>query len=316
MRFGNLRKFFVYLDLSVLNDVHYHTLLVSFNVSNVLPVLASVPMMHLPPEQRVHEYCAVSTTVVPRLPIEEESVKNRDPRARGTIHKDSAAKYSGNEYPKWLVVTATYDQRELGTYRVPPTVGNTVAKIERELFVQSLPTRVQVKLDQKFGKDNTVQSFKLEACLRHVLIPLFKSGFLSQTHNWENFKVAFTMVRFFLNLWDKHREVNFATIQGFQKNWDEPTEIDKSRVRMAPAALLLHFDSDIADTVWWIGGPHVGAHRDITATLRYLRGKVDDVTYNTLAEAELEKWGTKTVQRRGIGGKLPRLPNSTVTTKQ
>ena len=149
-------------------------------------------MMHLPPEKRVHWYCADSTitgssrAVVPRFPIGDESVTTRDLHVRG-MHEDGA-QYSGNEYPKWSVVMAVYDHQEAGPYRVPPTVGNTVAKLERELFVKSLPTRVQVKLDQKFGKDNIVQSFKSEACLRHVLIPLFKSGFMSREHYWENSK--------------------------------------------------------------------------------------------------------------------------------
>ena len=97
---------------------------------------------------------------------------------------------------------------------------------------------MQVKLDQKFGKDNIVQSFKSEACLRYVLIPLFKSGFLSRRSDWENFKMAFNMVRIFLTLWDEHSEVNFADVQEFQKNWEDSPEIDKAQVRIyggAPA---------------------------------------------------------------------------------
>ena len=240
-------------------------------------------MLHLPPGHRdaYEEYRADSAAVAERFPIGEEGTSHRVREP----HEDSTAKYSGNEeYPKWSVVTTIYDQQESGAYRVLPTIGNTVEKIERDLFVKSLPTRVQVKLDQKFGKDNIAQSFKSEACLRHVLIPLFKSGFLPRRSDWENFQTAFNMVRIFLTLWDEHSDVDFTTVRGFQKNWDDTLTIDKERVRMTTAALL-HFDGDIADTVRWIGGPHVGAHRDTTATLLYLRNKVDDVTYNTLAES-------------------------------
>jgi hypothetical protein len=38
---------------------------------------------------------------------------------------------------------------------------------------------------------------------------------------------------------------------------------------MATAALL-HFNGSVADLVHWIGGPHVGAHRDHLTTLRNL----------------------------------------------
>jgi hypothetical protein len=38
---------------------------------------------------------------------------------------------------------------------------------------------------------------------------------------------------------------------------------------MATAALL-HFNGSVADMVRWVGGPHVGAHRDHHVTLRKL----------------------------------------------
>jgi hypothetical protein len=181
-----------------------------------------------------------------------------------------------------LVITAARNQqRESGKYSVPPTVGNTVAKNEPENFICSLPIRVQVKLDQKFGKNRIAQSFKSEACLRQVLIPLYKSGFLLKGKEWETFEEAFHMVKMFLKLWDEHTNIEFAEIKGFQKDWDVATKIDPTRVWMATAALL-HLDGDIADTVRWIGGPHVGAHRDVEKTLCHLRGKVDAVTYDTL----------------------------------
>ena len=158
-----------------------------------------------------------------------------------------------NEFPRMSMITGAHDHQLSGTYSTLPTVRNTVAKREREEFVRSLPTRVRVKLDQKFGKENRNQCFVSAACLRHVLIPLYKSGFLVEPHGWDNFRKAFHMVEIFLTLWNEHSSVNFAEIQGFHKGWDEAAEIDQTRVRMATAALL-HFDGNIADTVRWIGG--------------------------------------------------------------
>jgi hypothetical protein len=45
---------------------------------------------------------------------------------------------------------------------------------------------------------------------------------------------------------------------------------------------LLHFEGDTAALVRWIGGPHVGEHRDIPALLTFLTGKIDQSLINNL----------------------------------
>jgi hypothetical protein len=208
-------------------------------------------MMHLPPEAQENVsrlYSSLDSTVMETVPTD-----GMFPRTSGTTilppyQSDTYETEKETAYPRESVITAARNQRESGIYSVPPTVGNTVAKGERENFIRSLPTRVQVKLDQKFGKDRIAQCFKSEACLRHVLIPLYKSGFLLRDEEWKNFREAFHMVKIFLELWDDHTAIDFAGIQGYQKDWDVPTKIDPMRVQMATAALL-HFDGDIANTV-------------------------------------------------------------------
>ena len=280
---------------TVLRNDHSHQSLFIFYSSHVtgrtLPVLARVTMMHLPPERGGNKG-TVNSTTIPEVDGRTSS-ENWVSRTSTGILTPSHQRYTTvraaaptsteqeTAYPRESIITAAHDHRETGKYCAPPTVGNTVAKSELENFRCSLPTRVQVKLDQKFGKDCIAQSFKSEACLRHVLIPLYKSGFLLLDKEWETFGEAFHMVKIFLNIWNEHTRINFADVQGFQKDWDATTDIDPKRVRMATSALL-HFDGDIADTVRWIGGPHVGAHRDIEKTLRHLCGKVDVLTYNTL----------------------------------
>ena len=246
--------------------------------------MARVLMMHLPPEihGNVSNY---STEELHRVPVATESTFPRTSTTTAILAaqgREAREAELETAYPRELVITAARDQRESGKYSLPPTVGNTVAKSERDKFIRNLPVRVQVKLDQKFGKDRIAQSFKSEACLRHVLIPLCKSGFLLRGKEWETFGEAFHMVKIFMQIWDEHADIDFAEIKGFQKDWDVATQIDPVRVKMATAALL-HFDGDIADTVRWIGGPHVGAHRNVEKTLRNLRGKVDAATYDTLA---------------------------------
>ena len=168
-----------------------------------------------------------------------------------------------------------------GLVKAVPTKQKPVSVSEREAFVLTLPTRVQVKLNQPFGKDNLVQCFQSEACLRHVLLPLYKSGFLARTPDWTVFAAASASVQTFLTIWDEHRRVDFRPLQGFHRDWDAATSIDADRVRMATAALL-HFDGDIADVVRWIGGTHVGAHRDVSASLAFLRARIDSALCDTL----------------------------------
>ena len=251
-----------------------------------VPVLVYNSMIHQPPDFSDIYCTSVGSNHVAVIPFVDRGLSQNSHTAlvryQDTDGGSREVVRHVDTYPRMSVITAAHIQQRTGQYRALPSVKNNVAKREREEFVQSLPTRVQVKLDQKFGKDNIVQCFKAKACLRHVLIPLYKSGLLSREYDWENFRSAFNMVDIFLTLWDEHQHVNFDNIQGYQKDWDDATVIDSSRVRMSTAALL-HFDGDIADTVRWIGGPHVGEHRDTSATLAYLKGKVDEATYTILA---------------------------------
>ena len=141
--------------------------------------MARVLMMHLPPEihGNVSNY---SSEELHRVPVATERTFPRTSTTSAILAaqgRDAREAELETAYPRKSVITAARDQRESGKYSLPPTVGNTVAKSEREKFIRNLPVRVQVKLDQKFGKERIAQSFKSEACLRHVLIPLCKSGF-------------------------------------------------------------------------------------------------------------------------------------------
>ena len=199
---------------------------------------------------------------------------------------DSEAQACG-EFPRMSLVTAQSTTTAASSSAtcialVLPTVQASVTAREREAFVATLPTRVRTKLNQPFGKDNIVQCFMSEASLRHVLLPLYKSMFLLREPEWSAFASASPMVSTFLSVVDDHATVDFRPIRGFNTpNWDTPTVIDPHRVRMATAALL-HFDGDVADLVRWIGGTHVGAHRNISATLAYLRNKISPHLCDTL----------------------------------
>jgi hypothetical protein len=79
-----------------------------------------------------------------------------------------------------------------------PTLNDTFSKRAQEKFLLKLDEiddRIRVKLDQPFGKDNLNQCFCSEARLRHVLLPLWKSGFLHDgTNSWWIFCRTFKFV--------------------------------------------------------------------------------------------------------------------------
>jgi hypothetical protein len=98
-----------------------------------------------------------------------------------------------------------------------------------------------------------VQCFALEACLRLVLLPLYKTAYLAREPDWSTFASASPVVSTFFAVVDDHARVDFRPLQGFNHDWESATTIDLDQVRMATAALI-HFDGDVADLARWIGG--------------------------------------------------------------
>lgn len=155
------------------------------------------------------------------------------------------------------------------TRRVIPN-GKLTKKFMTEFVRDLLPSKVQVQLNQPFGKDNLHQCFASEATLDHCLLPVLKAGFITRTDR-ASFKAALHQVRTMSNLLKKYRNVDFRPLQGYNgdPNWQERTTIDEHRKAMTTACAL-HFDLDIPSVVRWIGGPHVAEHRNHTNLLRYL----------------------------------------------
>jgi hypothetical protein len=127
-------------------------------------------------------------------------------------------------------------------------------------------------LNQPYGKDNLEQFFVSEAALRHILLPLWKSGLVAPD-DWATFRRVSPYVDQLLQLWDELALVDFNPLRGFQPDWEQVTEVCPHRVKMVSAALL-HFDGDAAALVRWMGGPHVHGHRDVPAMLKFFEGKL------------------------------------------
>ena len=156
----------------------------------------------------------------------------------------------------------------------PPATINAVftQAVQRQFrtVLDHVDPRISVKLDQPFGKDNLRQCFHSQAALRHVLLPLWKSGFLHDCEqDWLHFSQAYYPAEVLLDLLRDYGDVPFQGVRGYPVGWDTETEVNQDRTSMATAALL-HFNGSVADLVRWIGGPHVGAHRDHHRTFRLL----------------------------------------------
>jgi hypothetical protein len=148
-----------------------------------------------------------------------------------------------------------------------PTLRNSYGKQARERFVvNNLNKHVQVLLDCPFGKDRRDISFVFEPRLRHVLLPLVFSGFLTD-HDWTQFSTGCPEARVLLSLIQDHADVDFNPLRiPYPPGALQETTLNTDRVRMLTAALL-YFEGNPASLIRWIQGSHVGANRDHVAVL-------------------------------------------------
>ncbi len=167
-----------------------------------------------------------------------------------------------------------------------PTLNNSYKRAEREAFAQThLSHYVQEMLNCPFGKDNLNQTATSDAALRHCLLPLWKGGYLHDCpDDWANLASAYPPARQMLDMLDEYGDVDFNALRGFPVGALEEVLLSDDRKRMATAALL-HFDGDLATLVRWIGGPHIGEHRDPETFLRRWRPVLRDHTYESMHRA-------------------------------
>jgi hypothetical protein len=90
---------------------------------------------------------------------------------------------------------------------------------------------------------------------------------------WKKFADLYDMAKTMLELLEEYASIDFRPLQGFPPDWKEATSIDDDRTSMDTAALL-YYQGDLASVFRWIGGPHVAAQRDVSASLRFLKGKI------------------------------------------
>jgi hypothetical protein len=213
-------------------------------------------------------------SLIPKIPANIASSSTHEPNFNINVDEEF--------YPRESEVTLTTTESEKTTRTLPRNAGNHTSKAERECFISTiLDPRVREKINMEYGKENLTQCFKAQACLRLVLLPLVRSKFLTET-DWHNMEKASAAATVLSNLIAEYRNTDFQPLRGFYTPANGSTSIDRHRVWMATAALL-SFDGDMAALVRWIGGTHVGAHRNTTKILQYLKGKIHNDTHTQLS---------------------------------
>ena len=126
-------------------------------------------------------------------------------------------------------------------------------------------------------------SFTSEYRFRHIIPHLYLGGFLDDESKENLHSVSF-LAKQFSELMTEFGTIDTEPIRGFDnyKNFKDETEINKERIKLHSAALLQH-GCDVEKLVYYLGGPHVGANRDVDKILRTL-GK--GVSTTILSEVE------------------------------
>ena len=169
------------------------------------------------------------------------------------------------------VITKNYDHERI----------DDLSKAERKKFVNLyLPTKVQLHVENPFGKDNLSQCFKSEPVFRYTWLLLTKSGFLSNQSKKTLGKVH-PQYRTLQYLIRKHKDVDFSPLWIRNPNWDHETEFMAEQTRMTTTALL-YYDGDIASVVHYVGGMHTYGNMDIPRILTSLKLILKEDTWRDL----------------------------------
>jgi len=121
------------------------------------------------------------------------------------------------KYPRHsdIVPISAIEQQLSETHAAPARL--TLRKQDRETFLESVSPRVQALVNQPFGKENLLQCFKSEAHFSHVLIPLWKSGYLP-TAAWDILETASLEAATLMTLIRDVQDLDFAQLQGFRSD--------------------------------------------------------------------------------------------------
>jgi hypothetical protein len=106
---------------------------------------------------------------------------------------------------------------------------------------------------------------------RHIIPFLYLGDFLNADSQKNLEQVSF-LAKQFSELKTEYGSVDTDPIRGFEnyKNFQDKRELNKNRIHLHSAALLQH-SCDVEKLVYYLGGPHVGANRNVPKILKDLK---------------------------------------------
>jgi hypothetical protein len=151
---------------------------------------------------------------------------------------------------------------------------------DKDAFIATLPTAIQLQPAQPFGEANLNQCYYLQKSGKQVLHLLYKSGLMTNSIK-KKLERAFPPTRQYIQLAKHHQNVDFSSMKGFQPDWEKQNELSIPQRDMT-STCLLHFNLSLPAMVRWIGGPHIGTHRDSAAIVDRIKDTCQEENYNDL----------------------------------
>jgi hypothetical protein len=144
-----------------------------------------------------------------------------------------------------------------------------------------LPTAVEVLQQQSFGKPSLQQTYTAEATFLHIVLFLLKRPVLFSPLDFSNLVTCTENINTLWKTWQMHKDIDFTPLRQLNTDWEAQKQISDEWVGLLTACLL-HYDLDLATTVRFIGGNHVGAHHDPDVILHRIQGLVDEEVYHDM----------------------------------
>jgi hypothetical protein len=137
-----------------------------------------------------------------------------------------------------------------------------------------LDHEVRDALNLKYGKPTVSVSFVSACSFRHIIPALVGTAFLSE-QEMTVLELACALVRLFLTLQRQYDDIDpdFARGYGSYSNYANETSVNMDRVHSTNAGFRCGFS--IPKLVRFLGGPHLGEHRDVAKTICWLHPSID-----------------------------------------
>ena len=125
------------------------------------------------------------------------------------------------------------------------------------------PTAVELQTTG-FGRPDKDHSAVQEACAETTLFIILKSGFLTRVERDTSCNTG-PLIDHLIRATDALNNYDFSRLRQHDKTWESQADIP-AESKKAMLACLFHYDLDVSLLMRYLGGNHIGAHRDVEST--------------------------------------------------